>query len=42
MPGGAGATHDFFGINRLYLQHGNTPTTVSLLPLNSHVFAVLL
>ena len=42
MPGGASATHDFFGIKRLYLQHGDTLSTVSSLPLDSHVFAVLL
>ncbi len=42
MPGGAAATRDVFGIKRLYLQYGDTPSTVSLLPLDSHVFAVLL
>jgi hypothetical protein len=42
MPGDAVATHDFFANKRLYLQHGDTSTTVSSLPLDSHVFAVLL
>ena len=42
MPGGAAAAHDYSGIKRLYLQRSDTPSTVSSLPLDSHVFAVLL
>jgi hypothetical protein len=42
MPGDTTATHDFFEIKRMYLQNGETPSIVSSLPLDSHVFAVLL